>query len=226
MNFDSRSYGGKYFRPSPDIHLDEGLPLLIISTPWGASNGSQKVFDRMLEYLQLAQKDEEITSPFPRQTCLGSVANNLRIATLLANAALYKEENQTEYSSGAELFACYKEDNEFTWIQVGQPNIVLCREGETPMPLGSFPDLVLDFERQETRLSPLPSNLIGIENSLNLNISSFRPNKGDKILLISRSRVPGTLFSLENKDINLDLVSRTLAKDREDQPFWLGLIEI
>ena len=226
MKFDRRSYGGKFFRPAPQIHEGEGLPLVIVSTAWGSQDSAGRVIDKMLEYLQLAEKDGEVTAPFPRMTCLTTAGNNLRIAALLANSMLYKDENQQEYNTGCELFACFYSDNEVTWIQVGQPNIVLCRNGESPMPLGSFPDLVLDYEKNETALSPLPSNLLGMENSLNLNINSYRPAEGDQLFLISRSRIPAKLFTMQSEKLNLDLVSRTLAEDRQDQPFWLGSISL
>ncbi len=225
FKFEERPYAGKNFRPRPEILLDELSRLLIIATPWGPRAGARKVIDRMVEYLSLAREDREATSPFERLSCLSGLANNLRIATLLANEALYREDNRAEYRSGVELFAAVLDEQELVWLQAGSPHILLSRSGRTLMPIGSQIDLSFDLGN-ESILPPLPSQLLGLDISLNLNLNSFRARPDDQLVLLSHSYVPQSLFALESPNINLESLSQALAKNDPHLAFWLGILKV
>ncbi len=226
LKFEERPYAGKTFRPKPEILLDERAQLLIVATPWGPRSAARKVIDRMTDYLALAREDNEATSPFERLSCLSTQANNLRIATLLANEALYRDDNRQEYRAGVELFAATIDDNELVWVQAGNPQILLSREGRSPISLGAQIDLAADLSEGETTLSPLPSQLLGLDSTLNLNLNSFRVRAGDKIILLSHSYPPQQFYGLKNDELNLDSISRTLAVHFPDLAFWIGLLSI
>lgn len=226
LKFDERPYAGKTFRPRPEILLDEQSRLLIVATPWGPRTAARKVIDKMTDYLALAREDNETTSPFERLSCLSPQANNLRIATLLANEALYREDNRLEYHSGVELFAATIDDNEFVWVQAGSPQILLSREGRSPISLGAQIDLSADLSEGDTFLPPLPSQLLGLDSSLNLNLNSFRARAGDRIILLSHSHPTQTFYAMKSDELNLDSISRTLAVQHPDLAFWVGLLSI
>jgi hypothetical protein len=226
LQFEERPYAGKTFRPRPEIHLDPRANLLVVATPWGARPAARKVIDRMIDYLMLAREDNEATSPFERLSCLSTQANNLRIAALLANDALYRDDNRQEYRSGVELFAAMLEGDEFVWLQAGSPNILLGRSERSLLPLGSQIDVAFDLSKGENLLPPMPAQFLGLDSTLNMTINSFRTRPGDRIILLSHSHMPETLFSMKGDEASLDGISRVLASRHPDLAFWLGILKI
>lgn len=225
FTFNDRPYPGNQPRPAPEVLIDEALGTLIVATPWGSRAAARKVIDRMVEYITFAAQDREATSPLQRLTCLSNAANNLRTATLLANDMLYREDNRDEYRAGVELFAATLIQNELSWIQVGAPHILLARGRDPLMPIGSQMDLSLDLSVEKT-LPALPAQLLGLDTTVNPTINSFRARPGDQIVLLSHSRVPTEIFSMTNKDLNLDEVVRRISKTRSGTAFWLGLLSV
>lgn len=226
LKFEERPYSGKTFRPRPEILLDAQAKLLIVATPWGSRAAARKVIERMTDYLSLAREDNEATSPFERLTCLSSQANNLRIAALLANEALYREDNRNEYHSGVELFAAHIGEYELDFIQAGNPQILLSRKGRKLIPVGSQIDLSYDLSGPDEILPALPSQLLGLDSNLNLNVNGFRARSGDRIVLLSHSQLPDVVFSMNENETNVDSLSRQLAKAHPDLAFWLGILSV
>lgn len=225
LSFEERPYSGSTFRPRPEIHFDPRANLLIVATPWGPRAGARKAIDRMLDYLLLAQGDKEVTSPFERLSCLSVPANNLRTAALLANEAIYRDDNKSEYKVGVELFAAYFHGNECVWVQAGHPYILLSRS-ETVVPLGCPIDLSFDISPKEKLLAPLPSLLLGLDSTVNLTIGSFRAQEGDKMILLSHSQPPQELFTAHSQDVSLFPLSQRLAQKAPDTAFWLGILQL
>lgn len=226
FRFDQRSYSGKGFRPRPEIHFDRDAHLLLVATPWGPRGTARKVIDRMLEFFLLAKGDAEVTSPFEKLTCLSSAANHLRTAALLANEMLYREDNQQEYRVGAELFGASFIDSEFIWLQLGQPQVMLCRANGRLLPVGGCVDLAFDMSDSANLLPALPGQLLGLDPTVNLTINSFRAQPNDRILLISHSAPPSTLYSLDRSALTLDSVSALLAETHPDIAFWIGVLDL
>jgi hypothetical protein len=225
FRFEERPYAGKTFRPTPEIHLDPESGLLIVATPWGARSSGRRAIERMVDFLALARSDSEATSPFPRMSCLSTQANNLRIAAFLANETLYREDNREEYRSGVEIFAGILDENEFVWLQVGNPQILLSRTSRSLLPLGSQMDLAFDLSGSEI-MPALPAKLLGLDSSLNVTINSFRAQPGDRLALLSHSYVPESIYGFKNDDVTIDKISRQLANEQPDLAFWLGLLNI
>lgn len=224
LKFDERPYAGRQFRPRPEIHLDLDSRLLIVATPWGPRDAARKVIERMTDFLALAKKDREATSPFPRLSCLSAQANNLRIAALLANESLVRDENRQEYRAGVELFVSVLDDDELAWLQVGNPHILLSRPGRSLLPIGSQIDLAYDMSEKEL-MAPLPSQLLGLDSTVNFNINSFRARPGDKLVLLSHSHPPEAMFATEMK-ASIDGISSELSRAYPDHAFWVGILSI
>lgn len=223
--FESRSYSGKTLRPKPDVYFDEDQSLFIIATAWGAPESASQAISIITDYFATAHDDLEITSPFPLQSCLTPTENYLRVAALLTNESLYREANAEEYQNGLEILALYYTERECAFIQVGQPSCILSRKGQHLFPLSSQMDLAMEVGAEQTA-SPLPGNLLGLDPSAYIEVKSFRPRPGDELFFISRSELSGRLFSLPEKERNLDRMTEVLAQDDEDQPFWLGHLKL
>jgi hypothetical protein len=226
VQFVERSYGGKTFRPRPEIHFSADTRLLVVATPWGSRSGAKKVVEIIVDYYTSSLQDLEATSPFEKLSCLSPVANSLRIATLLANDRLYREENKSEFTVGVELFVAAIDRYDVVFVQVGHPNILLGRQGRGLIPLGSHMDLALDVSGTNKILSPLPSHMIGLDPSANMTIGSFRPQTNDQLVLISRSAMSDRVYLLSQSEWNLEVISRSLSENHPDLAFWAGLLSL
>ena len=226
FQFEERSYSGRLFRPRPEIHFDPSAKILIVATPWGSRASARKAIERILEYLALSMGDHEATSPFQRLSSLSSTGNNLRVAALLAKDAIFREDNKTEYKAGVELFACVFEEDECVFLQTGSPHVLLERSGRSLIPLSSQIDLAFDISEGTTVLPALPAQVIGIDSTANMNINSFRVQKGDRIVLLSHSFLPSSLFSLKPGDTSVDKLTKALSETDADLAFWLGVLTI
>jgi len=226
LKFEQRSYPGKHHRPTPEVHLDESLNTLIVAVPWGPRPVARKVIDRILEYLTFAAQDREATSPLPKLSCLSPAANRLRIASMLANEMLYREDNRDEYRVGVELLVVTLADNELSWVQVGGPHLLLARGDSTLLPIGSTIDLSLDLSTQTVDLPALPSHLLGLDSTINASINSFRARPDDQLILLSHSRTPSILFNWKSNDLQMDSMVKRLAVFQTDRSFWLGQIRV
>lgn len=220
-----RSYSGKQFRPSPEILLQEDGSVGIIATPWGGRQGAKRVIDTLSDYILSSRDDMEATSPFQKISSLTPLANSLRAGIMLANDSLYREENRNEYVSGVELVVFAQRDEEIAWAQIGYPNLFLSRRGVGLIPMGGQLDLAAELS-SETVYPPLPANVLGLNATSNFSINSFRPLPGDRLIFLSRSRVPQAFYNLNSDAPDLDQMTRLLSADAPDLPFWLGLYEI
>lgn len=222
MDFQQRQFiGSKSSLPKPEVFFDAQEKLLIVATPWGNPSGAKKIVTTIADYYLATKTDKEATSPFRRLDYLSTAANNLRIATLVGNEMLYREENRNEYRSAAELFVGTYSENELVWIQLGAPSVCLHRKGEVLLPLRVQLDLASELESSLLALPPLPSQLIGISPEPNISVQSFCPRETDSLVLVSRSWLPGKIFGLEPNIEIFSQLSKTLA-EHSDEPFWLG----
>jgi len=225
LHFEHRSYSGRQFRPRPEIHFDRDNQLLLVATPWGPRQSARKVIDCILDYYVLARSDQEVTSPFEKLSCLSMAANHLRTATLLANQLLYREDNRDEYRVGVELFGASFVDHELVWLQAGQPSIVLARQTGKVVSLGGSTDLAFDLSSSNELLPALPSQLLGLDSSINFTINSFRPYDRDRLILMSHSCLPASIYSTGYESMQLDELVRSLARTDPETAFWLGVLE-
>jgi hypothetical protein len=220
---ESRSFSGKMMRPAPEVHIESDGSFGAIVTPWGARSSVKRTIETLSDFILSAKNDMEATSPFQKLTCLSGPANTLRAAVMLTNDILYREENKNEYLGGIELLAFSQTGHEISFVQVGQPQILLHRKNTPLILIGPQFDLSIEWSRATKPAPPLPQNILGLHRTSNFSVTSFKPLPGDEFLLISRSRLPAAILQLPSAKINVDEVSRILAADDPDQPFWVGL---
>ncbi|MCB0340607.1 MAG: hypothetical protein H6626_13635 [Pseudobdellovibrionaceae bacterium] len=225
MSLSERSYNTQIYRPKPEIHHESDGQLTVIATPWGPRAAAKKASQVIVDQFLSSREDRESTSPFARLTCLSSFANDLRASVYLANDTLYNEDNKSEYSAGVELLAIAKVENEVTLVQSGHPMVLLQRADQPLCLLGSQVDFAAQFSTHKKPMPPLPGQLLGLSSTSNLFIHSLRYQPGDKLILVSQSFLPGSLFSLKSDQFNLDDMANHLIQTQPDHPFWLGLLE-
>jgi hypothetical protein len=223
MKIQHRSYRGKVLKPSPLVHQEDDDSLLLIITSWGQSSVAERAKEIVTDFILSSRNDQEATSPFQKMTCLTPLANNVRVAMMLLNDTLYREENREEYNEGIEIVICARHENEITLAQVGQPYVFLSRKGFPLQPLTVGGDLNTELSEAPELLAPLPHSLLGLYSTSNFIIQSFRHNPGDELLFLSRSYFPQEFLTLESGQRNLDSLSRVLSSEHPDIPFWVGL---
>jgi hypothetical protein len=226
INFDERSYAGKLFRPRPEIYFEEDGSFGMIATPWGPRAGARRAIEILKDYVLSARQDMEATSPFQKLSCISPLANSLRVGIMLANDSLYREENKAEYISGVEILVFAHHQGELAFAQVGHPNIYLARPDLPWIPLSVQVDLATELSAPGANLAPLPQNLIGLNTTTNLNISSFKTQPGDRLILLSHSFAADTVYSTPFERSGLDQISSSLASRHPDLPFWLGVYSL
>ena len=226
--FQMSSYGTESFRPQPEVWFDETNFFVALLTPWGKTKSAHKYMDQLKELLGQVSEDfdEDITSPFDDLQELSSSANRLRRAVLMLNELLLKEDNKHEYKVGVELFLGAFYQNEFTWIQYGQPCIYLIRNKRPVLNLGIQTDFSLDHSTSEKTLPPLPKNLLGLFHINNVFVNTTRVFKEDRLLFLSRSLLPLGLEKLEEEKRDMKSLRRFLSQEDKNMPFWLGLLEV
>ena len=223
MNIDSRSYGGKLFRPTPEI-FQRGGDLLIIATSWGSKDSAKNLIKTISEYHSTHESDMEVTSPFGICTSLSPLANQLRTSLLIANDQLYSEENSNEYQSGVEILTICQNGEEFCLGQIGGPHVFVDRTNSNLIPLVPSWDLATEMCTTPQLPSPLPKDLAGIDRSVQINIKSIRRFDRDRLILLSRSYIPNAFYTLPRGRRTLSSISQALSKSDPVCPFWLGIV--
>lgn len=221
--FERSFYSEKGLRPRPFVHLNEAEGILIIITNWAQRINPKKIISTVENYLLSSKVDDEVTSPFISLPQLGKSANHLRTSLLLLNDAIYKEFNKQELNSGVEIFVGFRNGGEFVFAHVGQPNILISRKDKNVLPLYQNLDLSLDLSEGKV-LAPVPSKLIGIDAQIDIETQSFKPQDGDKLILLSFSWIPQEFLTLKSNKRSFESFSKILA-DSPEQSSWLGILE-
>jgi hypothetical protein len=111
-------------------------------------------------------------------------------------------------------------------VQIGMPVILLDRPQRALTPLCTQSDLATEFSFGSRLLAPLPHQLLGSESSSDFSVFSFRPSHQDRLILISRSILPASVYGLTSTERNLENISQLLSKDDGDLPFWAGIMSL
>lgn len=226
MGFQERSYSGKLLRPAPEIYVEDDGSFGVIATPWGSRSAGKKAIDAIKDFVLSARQDVEATSPFQKLTCLSPMANNLRVAMMLANDMIYREDNKAEYTAGVEVLAFCHAHGELAFAQVGYPHMYLARKNWPWIPLSVQIDLSTEMSEPPDFLPPLPQNLVGLHTTTNMNISSFRTQPQDRLVLLSHSVVAHPVFTNPFDQTTIEGVTETLSRQYPDLPFWLGVFDL
>ncbi len=225
LSWTQRSYGGKKFRPSTIVHNENPNQLLICVTTWGRAEIAEKVIESLKNFVSMASDDEDLTLAYERKENLHKMGNILRMAVITASEKIYSQYNKDEYTTGFEVFAAVKDGPQWIYVSCGQPSLILYRKDLGMLPLTQAIDLnVLTLNK--SLIEPLPSQLLGLGQNPPIQYGNIRLQNQDRLALISRTYLPHSFYKIESQDFNQDTISRVLAQDHQDIPFWLGLLTI
>ena len=140
------------------------------------------------------------------------------------NQQIYSSVNQEEYSMGFELFFAVIVENVFTFIQVGLPALLIDRPHQHLCGVGRLNAPALNIPRRGGRLSPLPQELLGVQEDISCHPFFFRFQPDDRLILLNRSSIPAGWFSLQRKERTLENLSRLAAEENPDIPFLFGFV--
>lgn len=226
MKLVERSYSTKMLRPRPLIHSEDDGSLVVIATSWGQPEHGQRALDEVVKYVSAAKSDVEVTSPFEFLACVPDEVNYVRTALLLANDLLYRGENKMEYFSGIEILAMFRRGNMLAWAQVGNPSIFAQRTGKRLQPLQMGLDLSTEFNTQDKTLPPMPTELLGLEPSCNIQCGHSTVKAGEQVVLLSASSIANALLTREPGKFDLNIITQKMIQENPEAPFWLGLIDL
>lgn len=222
MKWLERSSPGGTFRPRPQVFQNASEDLFLIATSWGNPEASQKVIQETEKYIQAANGDVEITSPFDFLTCHSTQVNTLRVASLISNDMLFRQENKIQYTSLVEFVAVQIKNNQVAWLQSGQPQILLRRKNQ------GFQVVSVSYQDDQSfsiaEPSPLPFIGLGLENSCSFQLGEFSFQKGDQMLFVSGTNW-SQLLSLE-PNAPFEKISKALSSTNKNDPFWLCLLDL
>lgn len=224
MQLDERSYGGKLFRPRPEVFVSDDKSLMIIATPWGPAQAAKDFIETVSNQLRDTESDPDQTVVFLKVDSLDLKENRLRMAILSAHEDIRDKYNNEEATAGLEVLCLIKNDKKISWFQIGAPFTSLIRTNKL-LPIHHPLDLSFDCSTAVT-LPPLPKDLIGLQNQIHLEMGSFRWQQQDKMLLISRSYVPHELFKVAPHELSLDNITKTLSEENQEHPFWVGILHL
>lgn len=213
------------FRPKPHVHVEADGSLMVIVTSWGLPEHAVTVADEVVKYVTAARGDVEVTSPFEFMTCYSDMANHLRIALLIANESLYRSQNRSEYVSGVEILVVSREGEQLTWAQVGGPHFLLHRKERPLAPLSVCFDHSFEIGLLGGTAAPLPSRLLGVENSCQIVCGDLHIQSEDRLVLLSSSHLPVSLWT-EADAPELPGLTKKMIAENSDRPFWLGIVDL
>ena len=256
MKIQERSFAGKVFRPKPACRISSNQKLITVITPWGQEAQAEGETAENIENLyNFFSEDKESTHPFPKLMSLTSVENNMRTAVTQANQQIFNSINQDEYTMGFELFFGTVVENIFTFIQIGQPLILLDRPNADLHCMGCFIEPSFSALKEKSRETPpapapapspspapapapspapssspppppLPYHLLGVHEDISFHPLFFRLQPEDRLIFLSRSAVPPAWFGLKREQRTLENLSRLTAQHSPHTPFWLAILDL
>lgn len=218
MKFSEQLYRTKTRLPQPEHFIEPDGSFGVIVSCWGQENSASKAIEHVIQLKNVYAQDREHTSPFSFLDSLSYETNRLRQNLMNLNDYLYAEDNQNEFKNGYEVLIFSRNQNEWSWAQVGGPNIILNRNHQAHVLQASTTAAM----RFGTAKNPLPGLLLGLYRTTSIQCGSIRTDDADEIIFYSGDL---HISSLDENFLNPpDLKNRVQAvlKNKKDEPFWLA----
>lgn len=218
MKFSEIGYRGKYLQIPPQCRVNSDSNFLMLGTSYGDPNLINNIFEEWdREYLS-SNQDLDVTSPFPKLTCLDGVANRIYTTVLYLNDFIYNQYNKDEYTEAFEFVIMQKFNSRLYWAQIGWPSMFLSSKGSIS-PL----DSTYGFRASSPSNAPnIPSNLMGIERSINFRIESVNVLGDEEVFFVKSNTIPSHFYQQIEKS-NEELI-KVLYQNAPDQGAWFGRI--
>lgn len=228
MKIQERSFSGKLFQPIPKCYTSVNKKTIMTITAWGNKGDStEEVFNKLNTQYNTFLEDKERTHPFPKILSLTPTQNNIRTSIIQVNEEIFNNSNSTEYSTGFELFFGTLTEDIFTFVQIGQPLILLKRRDQPLRSIGQIvqPSTYTAYTKKAI-IPPLPNQLLGIHEDILFSTFLFRFQPQDSLILLNRNTIPNNWFTLENKECTLKNLTNLAVKDNPQMPFWLAIVDL
>lgn len=219
MEIIEKSYSGKHFKPAPKVYQSQDQELMSIITTWGEGVQRESIHTELSKFIFAAQGDFEVTTPFEFNTALSKDSNSLRMAALISNDYLYRAENKDDIRTCYEILILFKNKNTLSWLQIGNPNVILVRNNLIPISFSTGTD------SKSFNSLILPNQFYGIDMHCHFQVGSIELLEGDKILLCNNSILSPENWGLNNKS-GLDVFFKNQIKFNSEIPFWMGMINL
>lgn len=219
MIFSELGYRGDYIQIPPSHRLNSEAELFMMASSYGNPNLNEQIFEECeREYLS-SNQDIDVTSPFPKLTCLDGVANRIYTTMLFLNDFIYSTYNKSSYSEAFEFLILQKVNSKIYWAQIGFPYLFLKNES-CLLPL----DVNYGIRSYQEGISPnIPESLLGLENSLNIKVSSsVIDSKNNEVLFLKTKTINNSFY--EGVQSNNEQMIKTLYKGNQSEGAWLGRI--
>lgn len=219
MKFSEIGYRGKFLQLPPQSRVNPDSGTIMLGTSYGDPNLVETIFDEWdREYLS-SNQDLDVTSPFPKLTCLDGMANRIYTTVLYLNDFIYNQYNKEEYTEAFEFLILQKFNSRLYWAQIGWPMMFL-NAGTQIRPLDSS----IGFRSGTPDKAPnMPSNLMGIERSINFRIESVNLQPQEELFFIKANSIPTDFYQSLNRT-NEELL-KILYQGHPEQGAWLGRVE-
>lgn len=212
------------WRPQAKILEESEIALMGVCFSWGGLDLSSKILENVRYFLEAHLNQSEITNPFGFEASLSGLENALRSGCSMANDVIYRLINKASLSGGVECALVAKRGREIAVLQVGQPHVFLIRQ-QIVIPLITSLDLLpTNFRSGEF----LPSQLLGVNQSCYPQLRSFKYEKGDEIVFLAHSQLPGAIMTSGHyqSDDDLHPLFQQIANASPQCPFWLSKIRL
>lgn len=218
MKFTDIGYRGNFLQLPPQVRVNPDSGTVMLGTSYGDPNLIETIFEEWdREYLS-SNQDLDITSPFPKLTCLDGVANRIYTTVLYLNDFIYNQYNKDEYTEAFEFVIMQKFNSRLYWAQIGWPMMFL----SSPQHLRPL-DSSTGFRALTPEQAPnMPSNLLGVERSVNFRIESVNIKEEEEVFFVKANSVPSTFYSNLNKS-NEELL-KVLYQNYPDEGAWFGRV--
>lgn len=221
MKIEERNYNTKQFRPTPKIYKSNEMDLITIVTAWGEGGLAENINNEISKFIFAAQGDFEATSPFEFNSALSKDSNNLRMATLIANDMIYRSENRDDLHTCYEMIVLFKKKNQLSWVQVGNPNLVLLRDLATPLSFSPPPST-----SYESKVISLPNQFFGTEMHCYFQVGTIEIKETDKLLLFTENKLSPENWTLKSSEWNLNTFVKNQIKFDDENPFWMAIVNL
>lgn len=219
MLFSEIGFRGQYVQIAPTYRLIPESNVLMLASSYGNPLLSEKIFDECEREYLAANQDFDVTSPFPKLTCLDGVANRIYTTMLFLNDHIYSNYNKNKFSEGFEFILLQKMNNKIYWAQIGWPHMFLISNNKL---IGI--DHSIGQRSFKPSLSPnMPHSLLGLENSLNFRVESTCLKSNEELLFIKGDNLPAAFYHSSKLD-NESLI-RNIFTHSSKTGAWLGRLK-
>lgn len=216
MQFNQIGFRGDYIQIAPQHRLVADSNCFMLGTSYGDPSLIENLFDKCEQEYLAANQDFDVTSPFPKLTCLDGVSNKIYTTMLFLNDFVYSNYNKNSYTQGFEFLLIQKVNQKLYWSQIGWPQIFIVTD---KLIMG------LDYSLGQRSANPqeapdLPHSLLGLHNSLNFRVESTSLRAGEELLFV-KSQFIAPDFYHSSKLKNEELIKK-IYQSNPKAGAWLG----